>query len=242
MTAFTVSEGYKYLDEKCRKMVDRFRKSTRNAKPCDPIRQFSAFIFIFYFFFFFIFFFTAFYRSYSWINAVSASMCVTWNVWYIHGRDEREGEKEDDFEGDSILTIAQWERDARSTSNESIRAQDSLVHVYAFIHISRAIHRKTHKTDGHILEEALSSSLWEERQSASAKNVSGREGENCESRKSGSKIYENVGGQIFESPRRDGSSERKNSQSQIFERGLTRKEMNKKNIRGQKYTSSSSEL
>lgn len=55
--------------------------------------------------------------------------------------DEREGEKEDDFEGDSILTIAQWERDARSTSNESIRAQDSLVHVYAFIHISRAIEK-----------------------------------------------------------------------------------------------------
>lgn len=69
-------------------------------------------------------------------------------------------------------------------------------------------------------EDDLSSSLWKERESASAKNVSGREeGENCESRKSGSKIYENVGGQILESPRRDGSSERKNSQkSNIWKR------------------------
>lgn len=33
---------------------------------------------------------------------------------------------------------------ARSTSNESIRAQDSLVHVYAFIRISRTIRRKAH--------------------------------------------------------------------------------------------------
>lgn len=42
---------------------------------------------------------------------------------------------------------------ARLTSNESIRAQDSLVHVYAFILISRTIHRKTHKTNGHTFEE-----------------------------------------------------------------------------------------
>jgi len=49
--------------------------------------------------------FFKFFRIRSWVNVVSV------DITSIDTRDgHEEGEKEEDFEGDSILTIAQWER------------------------------------------------------------------------------------------------------------------------------------
>lgn len=111
------------------------------------------------------------------------------------------------------------------------------------------IRRKTHKTDGHTLEEeryGLSPSLWEEGES---KNVSGirRGWKSRRVEKSAKRGLENLWKcrrtNLWVFSRRDGSSERKNSQSQIFADENWREKRWIKNIYSRKkYTSSSSEL
>lgn len=63
------------------------------------------------------------------------------------GHEERK--KEEDFSRAIQYWLLPNESEAYSTSNESIRAQDSLVHVYIFIHeshVSRAVRRKNKYT------------------------------------------------------------------------------------------------
>lgn len=93
-----------------------------------------------------------------WVNAVSV------DITSIGSRRDghEEGEKEEDFNRAIQYWLLPNESEAYSTSNESIRAQDSLIHVYVFIHeshVPRTVRRKNEYT----LKEdsAVYTEFWE---------------------------------------------------------------------------------